>query len=120
MSDSNALVVYLCNIMTQPGETTGYGLGDHVTALLRHCPGLRLSFVLANSAEIPEHTLQRYRSQGAVQVVLPGSGATALACPVVREDLLGAGEPLRHDGAKTAAVLQSLFHRTRLSTSASS
>ncbi len=120
ISGSKALVVYLCNIMTQPGETTGYGLGQHVEALLEHCPELKLSFVLANDAPVPEATLQRYRSEGADQVGIPESSEAAVPCPVVAHDLLGSGEPLRHDGAKTAAILQSLFHRARLATSASS
>lgn len=118
IADSKALVVYLCNIMTQPGETTGYGLEEHVEALLEHCPELQLSFVLANDAPVPESTLVRYRSEGAEQVKI--SEPASLPCPVVAHDLLGSGEPVRHDGAKTAAALQSLFHRARLATHASS
>jgi uncharacterized cofD-like protein len=119
ISDSKALVVYLGNIMTQPGETTGYGLGEHVEALLRHCPDLELSFVLANGAPVPEATLRRYRSEGADFVDVPGSGV-AIPCPVEVHDLLATGEPVRHDGPKTAVALQTLFHRARLAASASS
>ena len=120
ISRSKAVVVYLCNVMTQPGETTGYGLTEHVEALLKHCPGLRLSFILANGSPVPEATLTRYRSEGAEQVAIPPAGEKMLPCPVLVEDLLGSGEPLRHDGVKTAGVLQSLFRRARLAASASS
>lgn len=119
ISDSKALVVYLCNIMTQPGETTGYGVGEHVKELVEHCPDLELSFVLANNAPVPESTLRRYRSEGADCVGIPASGG-AVPCRVEAHDLLAAGEPVRHDGAKTAAALQTLFHRARLAASTSS
>ena len=35
----------MANVMTQPGETTGYSLSDHVAALMEHAPGLELSCV---------------------------------------------------------------------------
>jgi uncharacterized cofD-like protein len=119
VSRSKATVVYLSNIMTQPGETTGYGVREHVEALLQHCPELELSFVLANRSPVPESTLERYRSEGAEQVVVPSPDENVLPCPVVVEDLLGSGEPVRHDGSKTAEVLQTLFHKARFEASRS-
>jgi uncharacterized cofD-like protein len=115
---SRGLVVYLCNIMTQPGETTRFGVLEHVRALLEHCPDLPLSFVLANRTQVPPDILVRYEKEGAEQVpVDPRSIVSGLPCPLVLEDLLAAGEVVRHDGAKTARALQSLFHRVRLRSS---
>ncbi len=115
---SSGLVVYLCNIMTQPGETTRFGVLEHVRALLEHCPDLPLSFVLANRTPVPQDVLVRYQKEGAEQVpVDPRSIVSSLPCPLVLEDLLAAGEVVRHDGAKTARALQSLFHRVRLRSS---
>ena len=113
VSRSQALVVYLSNIMTQPGETTGYSVRDHVEALLAHCPELELSFVLANGTAVPEPTRERYRSEGAEQVTFSPADETALPCPILFEDLLGSGEPVRHDGRKAAEALQALFPRAR-------
>lgn len=117
IATSRALVVYLCNIMTQPGETVGYGIADHVRALATHAPGLPLSCVLANRTPVPDVTLQRYRDEGAEQV-LPRPDAAreerGLPCPLVLEDLLAPGEVVRHDGDKTARALRALFHRQRL------
>jgi uncharacterized cofD-like protein len=109
LAETDAFVAFLSNVMTQPGETTGYRLSDHVEALLRHCPGLRLSAVLANDAPIPEESLARYREEGAEPVVID-----ELPCPLVLEDLLQHGPVVRHDGVKTARALQSLFHRARV------
>ena len=112
IKSSGALVVYLSNMMTQPGETTGYTLAEHVRALLEHAPALELSHVLANSAPVPDETLARYREEGAVPVQL--SDETALPCPLVLADLLHPGPVLRHDGVKCAHALKSLFKRTRV------
>ena len=104
--------------MTQPGETTRFGVLEHVRALLEHCPDLPLSFVLANRTPVPQDILVRYQKEGAEQVpVDPRTIVSGLPCPLVLEDLLAAGEVVRHDGAKTARALQSLFHRVRLRSS---
>jgi uncharacterized cofD-like protein len=111
LAETDALVVYLSNAMTEPGETTGYDLKDHLDALFAHAPGLRLSYVLANREPIDETALGRYREEGALPVSVNGS---PLPCPLVLEPLLQKGPVVRHDGVKTARALQALFHRARL------
>ena len=67
---------------------------------------------------VPQEILVRYKKEGAEQVpVDPRSMVSDLPCPLVLEDLLAEGEVVRHDGAKTARALQSLFHRVRLRSS---
>ncbi len=109
---SGALVVYLSNMMTQPGETTGYSLADHVEALRQHAPKLILSHVLANSTSVPETTLARYREEGAYPV--EPSSENALRCPLVLTDLIHPSPVFRHDGEKCALALQALFRRARV------
>lgn len=109
---SGATIVYVANVMTQPGETTGYSLTDHVDALLAHAPGLELSCVLANDTPVPEPTLARYRDEGAETVEL--SDASELPCERILTDLLVPGAIVRHDGVKTAKALKALFARTRM------
>ena len=111
LAASAALVVFVSNAMTQPGETTGHDLKDHVEALFSHSPGLRLSYVLANREPIDEAALARYREEGALPV---GVNGAPLPCPLVLEPLLQQGPVVRHDGVKTARALQDLFHRARL------
>jgi len=112
IQSSRGLVVYVSNMMTQPGETTGFSLADHVSTLLDHAPALELSHILANSASVPESTLARYREEGAFPVEL--SDESTLPGRLVLADLLHAGPVLRHDGVKCAHALQSLFRRARV------
>ena len=62
---SDALKVYVCNVMTQEGETEGYTVSDHIRALFEHsCPGL-FSLCLCNSSPIPKGVAARYAQEGA-------------------------------------------------------
>jgi phosphomannomutase/phosphoglucomutase len=67
---SHARKIYVCNLMTEPNQTQGYSVADHVRAIQTHC-GFRLDYVVANKGDgISEAVLERYRSQEA-QLVEP-------------------------------------------------
>lgn len=62
---SDALKVYVCNVMTQEGETEGYTASDHISALFHHsAPGL-FELSLCNSSPIPRDIATRYAKEGA-------------------------------------------------------
>lgn len=56
---SDAMKIYVCNVMTQPGETDGYAVTDHVNAVLDHAQ-ISLHYVLANNQPAPTEILQEY------------------------------------------------------------
>lgn len=65
---SSARRIFVCNIMTQPGLTDGYSVGDHVRAIQKNC-GFRLDYVLVSrTEEITDSVLARYRSVSAEPV----------------------------------------------------
>jgi len=65
---SRARKIFVCNLMTQPNQTQGYSVADHVRAIQTHC-GFRLDYVLANKGNgISEAVLERYRSEAAQPV----------------------------------------------------
>lgn len=67
---SNAKKIYVCNIMTQPGETDGYTAYDHLNAIEKHTyPGI-IDNIIVNSQEIPHELEQRYREAGAAPVLV--------------------------------------------------
>ncbi len=62
---SDALKVYVCNVMTQEGETEGYTASDHIAALFHHsAPGL-FELCLCSSSPIPKGVAARYAREGA-------------------------------------------------------
>ena len=68
LEKSKAKVVYYCNAMTQPGETDGYSLEDHVEAFRHH--GSDVDMVVMADDEIPDEILQRYHDEGSIEVLM--------------------------------------------------
>lgn len=66
---SSAIKVYVSNLMTQPGETDGYSLGDHVKAIQNHINKNVIEYVYGNNEGIPEDILDKYKEEGADPVV---------------------------------------------------
>ncbi|MFP4698191.1 MAG: uridine diphosphate-N-acetylglucosamine-binding protein YvcK [Eubacteriales bacterium] len=65
LEKSNAKVVYIANLMTQPGETDGFTLSKHIDAIEEHCDSKIIDVVIVNNEEIPENVLKLYDEDGA-------------------------------------------------------
>ncbi len=65
---SPALKIYVCNVMTQPGETTGYSVVDHVNAIIKHGGADIIDVVLVNRSNFPDDLLKKYKQKGAAPV----------------------------------------------------
>lgn len=63
IQSSDALKIYICNVMSQPGETDGYSVTDHVEAILAHAPGIALDYVIVNNQPASEKIIERYRQK---------------------------------------------------------
>ena len=63
IQSSDALKIYICNVMSQPGETDGYSVTDHVDAILSHAPAISLDYVIVNNQPAPEKIIERYRQK---------------------------------------------------------
>jgi len=102
---SSATRIFVCNAMTEPGETDGYGISEHLQALAAHgLPLEALHFVVAPITPIPAKLLGRYAREGAVPV--NGDGPVAGQSPTfVRADLLELGPVVRHDPDKLGPIL---------------
>lgn len=67
---STAPKVYISNIMTQPGESDGYNVLDHIKAIEKHVGGNIIDYVIANNEILPKEVLNLYKDDGAEQVLL--------------------------------------------------
>lgn len=134
---SNARKIFVCNLMTQPNQTEGWSVADHVRVIQKHC-GFRFDYLLAHgNGSFSAEVLERYRSTSAdvVEAQLVGNddsqvvifadspqemalieGAILiqrdLATEVIRADpLTGHERPvIRHDPDKLGLALRSLLH----------
>ena len=99
---SGALVVFACNVATQPGETRGYDLADHLDALARHGLGHLPHVVLANNrfdAHTPEGWLGEPVRLRWPPATLAAGGPRLVLDDVVDPDNAHHHEPLRLAGA---------------------
>ncbi|NLJ58748.1 MAG: YvcK family protein [Tissierellia bacterium] len=70
LMESKAEVFYVCNLMTQPGETDDYDAFDHVEAIIKHSSRYLIDYVIVNDEFIPESMIENYKFQGAKQVLI--------------------------------------------------
>lgn len=85
---SPAIKVYVCNIMTQPGETDGYTASAHVRALIEHVGYGCIDHVVVNTGAVPPATVERYRQGKAQPVAADEAELRRLGLDVVRADLV--------------------------------
>jgi uncharacterized cofD-like protein len=106
---SDALKMYICNVATQPGETDGYDVDAHVSALVRHLPGS------LNPLDVVIAAAQRAQPADlSPEVTLV---TTAARPGTVVEDVVRDDHPLRHDPDKLAAAVMRIFEEQRHSRS---
>ena len=108
--ESDALKIYICNIMTQDGETEGYTAADHLEALMDH--GARVDLCLANSAPVGEGLVERYRAEDAAPLVVDRERISAMGLELVERPVASeGGDYARHDPDKLAAAVLELYRQ---------
>lgn len=107
---SSALKLYICNIMTQDGETEGMTASDHVAALLRHgAPGL-VDVCLVNSATVRPGLVERYRAEDAAPIVVDREAVEALGVELVERPLASeTSDYARHSFTRLAQAILELY-----------
>jgi len=107
---SRAKKVYICNLMTQAGETHGYTASDHVKAIYDHMSCAFMDTILVNDKEIPEDIQLRYNEELADPVNYDLERIFELGLEVVHADIaIQENGVLRHDPKKVAKILYNLL-----------
>lgn len=107
---SSAIKVYVCNAMTQPGETDGYSASDHIKALISHTYAPIIDYCIVNTGEIPRDVLQRYAQQNSYLVVNDRKKIENLGYRVVEDDFAIIEDGvIRHDSARLAKIILGLI-----------
>ena len=107
LEETKAPLMYISNLVTQPGETDDYSVGDHIGVLNRYLVNRKIDAVIANNAEINEAIIEKYLSTENKKIV-----------PIDRERLQSAGveviesnvftieeDKIRHDALRTAYLI---------------
>jgi len=106
--ESRGRKVYVCNLMTQPGETVGFSASRHARAVAEIAgPGL-FDTVLLNSRIPPSSLVEKYHREGAEVVPFDVDGFRDLGATIVSRDLMSATNLVRHDPAALAREILAL------------
>jgi uncharacterized cofD-like protein len=110
---SRALKVYVCNLMTQPGESRGYSAADHLRALHKHAGRKLFDVAILNTQPVSSKLLRRYAAERAAPVVNDLAEVRALGVVPVLADVLVEDRVARHDGDQLATLLLKLVESRR-------
>lgn len=97
---SNAVKMFVCNVMTQPGETDNYSVGDHLEAVHQHIGHHLFDYVIVNDGEIPPQVQDKYAEKGAKAVHLDLEEVKSRGYEVIADSLVLFRTYLRHDADK--------------------
>ncbi len=105
--------VYICNLMTQPGETDGMGVRHHIDAIIRHTSSRMISAVMVNTGVVPQEIQEKYRREGAELITLRQEDEKAmdqLGIQIHGDDFVEIrSQYLRHDAAHLSENLLKLI-----------
>lgn len=107
---ATAKKVYICNVMTQPGETDHYTASQHVDAIISHAGEGIIDTIIVNDEQINKEYLAKYELEGAKAVTFDKEALQKQSLQIVTDHLLVYRENyLRHDAIKLSQQLLALL-----------
>ena len=101
--------IYISNIMTQPGETDGYSVRHHLEGILKHCPKIKIDYVIANNGVVGEGAYNRYQEEGAELVMVTEEDIKSLKeknIKLIKENFIEVKKDyVRHDAVKLSRII---------------
>jgi len=112
---SKAPKVYICNIMTQPGETDDYNVLEHINAIVRHTNKNIIDYIISNNEILEKEMLERYQNDGAKQVLLDDEKRKkikTMGIKFIEENLIEIkNNYIRHDASHISDIVINLALR---------
>lgn len=109
---SQAPKVYVCNAMTQPGETDHFSVADHVQVLLDHCPGRNIVNAVVVNNWIPERLVEKYAQHGSHPVMIDRERLESLNIRVIDRILVEDGDAtIRHNPKRLSRSIVHWFKK---------
>lgn len=104
--------IYICNIMTQPGETQGYSACDHVKAIFDHV-GPIVNQIMVNNEPIPGRLLKKYRAKGATPVKVDTPALSKMGVQTWSKYLVQQSNVVRHQPEKLAQSVMEVYYQSK-------
>jgi uncharacterized cofD-like protein len=110
LREAKALRVYICNVMTQPGETDGYSAEDHLRAIIEHA-GLVVDVMIINGRRPSDTIVRAYAEQNQHPVQFDVNAVRELGATPFFGDIIAEGNYVRHDSIALAETIFRLYDR---------
>ncbi len=114
--ESKAVKIYVCNVMSQPGETDNYSASDHIKALLNNANIGSVDYVIVNNARSPYELLSKYKEKGAYPVKPDTDNIRAMGITVVEDNVIDTKDYVRHNPYKLAKVIEDIISIAKIET----
>ncbi|MEO8073626.1 MAG: uridine diphosphate-N-acetylglucosamine-binding protein YvcK [Acidobacteriota bacterium] len=107
INDSPSVKMFICNLMTQPGETDGFTAQKHLEIVREYAPEIDFDCVIVNNHLITEEQTARYADEGSRQIGLSDSISpeNVEGAKIIYGNLLDGSEKVRHSPEKLARVV---------------
>ena len=105
--ESNAKKIYVCNVMTQHGETDNYTVSDHIVAINKHVEENIFDLVIANSREIDDSILSKYHKEKQEPVKIDQEKIKELGIKLIKNNDVGIvdNNTIRHNADKVSELI---------------
>lgn len=107
--NSKAVKIYICNVMTQFGETNNFKASDHVKTLIKHVHPKIIDYVIVNKAYIPQELVKRYQEENAFVVEPDRQAIEQMGYKVIEADVVSTVNYVRHSSEKLAGIINSIL-----------
>lgn len=113
IAKSNAKKIYVCNIMTQPGETDGYSVCDHVNAIMKHAGSKKVIDAVLVNDFMPSNLAKKYEMAGSYPVKLDLDNLKKLGVKLVTRKLIEDSKEglVRHSSNRVARAIYYWFRK---------
>lgn len=110
---SKAKVMYICNAMTQPGETDDFGVSDHVNTLEKYLGKATIDSVIVSNTILPQEILDKYaREEEKDLVKIDYENIKKGKYEILEDDLLTTSDgKIKHDSLKLSSIIFSYLMR---------
>lgn len=115
IKNSKAKVMYICNVMTQPGETDGFGVSDHVNALEKYIGKNEIDVVLASNTKLSQDFVNKYADEEQKEpVIIDYKNIVKQKYELIEDDLITTQDgTIKHNSLKVSSVIFSYLMREK-------
>ncbi|MBQ4077577.1 YvcK family protein [bacterium] len=119
VSEAKAKKIYVCNIMTQPGETDGFSVSDHIKTLLKHAKYEKIIDAVLVNTELPKELIAPYLDAGSEPVSVDEKEINKMGIEIVQKNLIadkrfedGHSSFVRHSPMRLARVIYYWYRKS--------